>query len=136
MSDEFEELYNMLSLDRDDVRKIKDEYEHDINMLLNRVRQYHINEMDLSNEYDIETNFDQYKMDETAINYNVNNDTLEYKIALLQGYLQELFVEKKFNKYKREQEEKMSKNEYLEYTHNPSVKSDKISFWYSEFMNK
>ena len=32
--------------------------------------------------------------------------------------------------------EDISKNEYLEYTHNPTVRSDKISYWYSEFMNK
>ena len=50
--------------------------------------------------------------------------------------LQDLFVEKKFNEFKRLQEEKLPKNEYLEYTHNPTVRSDKISYWYSEFMNK
>ena len=38
--------------------------------------------------------------------------------------------------FKRLQEEKLPKNEYLEYTHNPTVRSDKISYWYSEFMNK
>ena len=43
MNDEFDELYNMLSLDREDVRKLKDDYEKDISILINRVRNYHTN---------------------------------------------------------------------------------------------
>lgn len=136
MNDEFDELYNMLSLDREDVRKLKDDYEKDISILLNRVRNYHTNNFDLSKEYDVENNFDKYRLDETFLNYNIANDVLEFKINLLQGMLQDLFVEKKFNEFKRLQEEKLPKNEYLEYTHNPTVRSDKISYWYSEFMNK
>ena len=136
MNDEFDELYNMLSLDREDVRKLKDEYEKDISILINRVRNYHVNNFDLSKEYDIENNFDKYRLDESFLNYNIANDILEFKINLLQGMLQDLFVEKKFNEYKRLQEEKLPKNEYMEYTHNPTVRSDKISYWYSEFMNK
>ena len=136
MNDEFDELYNMLSLDREDVRKLKDDYEKDISILINRVRNYHTNNFDLSKEYDVENNFDKYRLDETFLNYNIANDVLEFKINLLQGMLQDLFVEKKFNEFKRLQEEKLPKNEYLEYTHNPTVRSDKISYWYSEFMNK
>lgn len=136
MNDEFDELYNMLSLDREDVRKLKDDYEKDISILINRVRNYHTNNFDLSKEYDIENNFDKYRLDETFLNYNIANDVLEFKINLLQGMLQDLFIEKKFNEFKRLQEEKLPKNEYLEYTHNPTVRSDKISYWYSEFMNK
>lgn len=136
MNDEFDELYNMLSLDREDVRKLKDDYEKDISILLNRVRNYHTNNFDLSKEYDVENNFDKYRLDETFLNYNIANDVLEFKINLLQGMLQDLFIEKKFNEFKRLQEEKLPKNEYLEYTHNPTVRSDKISYWYSEFMNK
>ena len=136
MNDEFDELYNMLSFDREDVRKLKDDYEKDISILLNRVRNYHTNNFDLSKEYDVENNFDKYRLDETFLNYNIANDVLEFKINLLQGMLQDLFIEKKFNEFKRLQEEKLPKNEYLEYTHNPTVRSDKISYWYSEFMNK
>lgn len=136
MNDEFEELYNMLSLDREDVRKLKDDYEKDITILLNHLRSYHVNNFDLSQEYDLENNFEKYKLDESFLNYNIQNDVLEYKISLLQGYLQDLFAEKKFNEYKKQQEEKLSKNEYLEYTHNPTVKSDKVSYWFQEFMNK
>ena len=110
MNDEFDELYNMLSLDREDVRKLKDDYEKDISILINRVRNYHTNNFDLSKEYDIENNFDKYRLDETFLNYNIANDVLEFKINLLQGMLQDLFVEKKFNEFKRLQEEKLPKN--------------------------
>ncbi len=43
MTDEYSELYNMLSTDRDDVRKIKEAYQQDISLLLGKIRSYHIN---------------------------------------------------------------------------------------------
>ena len=136
MMDEYNELYAMLSSDREDVRTIKDNYEHDISAMLSKIRNYHINSVDISNEYDLDNEFDKFKTDDIFLNYNLNNDSIEYKIFLLQGYLNDLFVEKKFNAYKREQEDKMSKNEYLEYVHNESVKHDKVSSWYQDFMTK
>lgn len=136
MNDEYSELYNMLSTDRDDVKKIKEVYEQDISLLMGKIRSYHINNVDISNDYDLENDFDKYKIDDTYLRYKVNNDAIEYKILIIQGYLQDLFIEKKFNAFRREKEEKLSKNEYLEYTHNTAVKSDKISQWYQEFMQK
>jgi hypothetical protein len=136
MMDEYNELYAMLSSDREDVRTIKDNYEQDISSMLSKVRNYHINRLDISGEYDLDNNFDKFKADDILLNYNLNNDSIEYKILVLQGYLNDLFVEKKFNAYKREQEDKMSKNEYLEYIHNESVKHDKVSSWYQDFMTQ
>lgn len=136
MNDEYNELHNMLSTDREDVRKIKEEYERDMSIMLGRIRSYHINQIDITDEYDMENDFDRFKVEDTYIKYSMNNDALDYKISLLQGYLQELFIEKKFNAFKREQEEKLSKREYLEYINNPNVKSDRISSWYQEFMQK
>lgn len=136
MNDEYSELYNMLSIDRDEVIKIKEAYQQDISVLMGKIRSYHINNVDISADYDLENNFDKFKVDDSYLRYKINNDSIEYKIALLQGYLQDLFAEKKFNNFRREKEEKLTKNEYLEYTHNPSVKSDKIALWYQEFMQK
>lgn len=136
MNDEYSELYNMLSIDREEVIKIKEAYQQDISVLLGKIRSYHINNVDISADYDLENNFDKFKVDDSYLRYKINNDSIEYKIALLQGYLQDLFTEKKFNNFRREKEEKLTKNEYLEYTHNPSVKSDKIALWYQEFMQK
>ena len=136
MNDEYNELYNMLSTDREDVRKLKEEYEKDMSILLGRIRSYHINQIDITDEYDMENDFDRFKVDDTYLKYSMNNDALDYKISLLQGYLQELFIEKKFNAFKREQEEKLSKREYMEYINNSNVKSDRISSWYQEFMQK
>lgn len=136
MSDEFSELYNMLSADRDDVKRIKDEYEQDMVVLLGRIRSYHIGDVDIRREYDLENDFEKFKVDNIFLNYTLNNDAIDYKITLLQGYLQDLFVEKKFNEFRKEQEEKLTKNEYLEYVHNLTVKGDKVSSWYQEFMQK
>ncbi len=134
MGDEYNELYTMLSTDREEVRKIKDAYHQDISLLIGKIRSYHINNVDISADYDLENNFDKFKVDDSYLRYKLNNDAIEYKITILQGYLQDLFIEKKFNNFRREKEEKLTKNEYLEYTHNPSVKSDKISQWYQEFI--
>lgn len=136
MYDEYTELYNMLSTDREDVRKLKEEYEKDMSILIGRIRSYHINRIDISNEYDLENDFDKFKVDDTNLKYSINNDAIDFKINLLQGYLQDLFVEKKFMNYLREQEEKLEKREYLEYIHNPTVRGDRISAWYQEFMQK
>lgn len=136
MNDDFNELYNMLSTDRDDVKKIKEAYQQDLSVLMGKIRSYHINNVDISADYDLENNFDKFKIDDSYLRYTLNNDSIEYKISLLQGYLQDLFIEKKFNNFRREKEEKLTKNEYLEYTHNAMVKSDKIAAWYQEFMQK
>jgi hypothetical protein len=126
----------MLSTDREDVRRIKQEYEKDMSVYLGRIRSYHINQIDITDEYDLENDFDKFKINDTFLKYTMNTDALDYKISLLQGYLQELFIEKKFNLYKREQEEKLSKREYMEYINNPNVKGDRISAWYHDFMQK
>lgn len=136
MNDEYEELYDMLSTDREDVKKIKEAYRSDLSILMGKIRSYHINNVDISADYDLENNFDKFKVDDSYLRYTLNNDSIEYKISLLQNYLQDLFIEKKFNTFRREKEERLTKNEYLEYTHNPTVKSDKISAWYQEFMQK
>lgn len=136
MNDEYNELHSMLSTDREDIRKIKEEYEKDMSVLLGRIRSYHVNNVDISNDYDLENEFDKFKADDTYIKYSLNNDAIEFKINLLQGYLQDLFIEKKFNHYRREQEEKLTKKEYLEYIHNPTVRGDRISAWYHDFMEK
>lgn len=136
MYEDYNEIYNMLSMDREDVRKLKQDYEKDMSILIGRVRSYHINQLDISNEYDLDNDFEKFKVDDIFLKYTTNNDAISFKINLLQGYLQDLFIEKKFNEYRREQEEKLSKREYLEYIHNPMVRQDRISAWYQEFMKK
>ena len=136
MYEDYNEIYNMLSMDREDVRKLKQDYEKDMSILIGRVRSYHINQLDISNEYDLDNDFEKFKVDDIFLKYTTNNDAISFKINLLQGYLQDLFIEKKFNEYRREQEEKLSKREYLEYIHNPMVRGDRISAWYQEFMQK
>lgn len=136
MADEFEELYNMLSTDREDVKQIKSNYEKDLSMLLGRIHSYHIDSVNTQDEYNIDEEFDKYKLNNIFINYTLHNDAVDYKISLLQNYLQDLFIEKKFNQYIKEKEEGLSKVEYLEYTHNSTVRSERIAAWYQDFMQK
>lgn len=136
MIDEFSELQDMLSLDREEVKEIKKHYEEDLPILIGKIKSYTINSVDISSEYDLENNFDQYKVDDIFLRYFLNKDAIEYKILLMQEYLQDLFMEKKFNEYRKSEEEKLSKNEYLEYINNPNVRTDKINMWYKDFLNK
>lgn len=94
MNDDYSELYNMLSLDRDEVIKIREAYQQDISVLMGKIRSYHINNIDISADYDLENNFDKFKVDDSYLRYKLNNDSIEYKISLLQGYLSDLFAEK------------------------------------------
>ena len=57
MYEDYNEIYNMLSMDREDVRKLKQDYEKDMSILIGRVRSYHINQLDISNEYDLDNDF-------------------------------------------------------------------------------
>lgn len=136
MTEEFNELYNMLSTDREDVKNIKSNSEKDISMLLGRVRSYIVDEVNIESDYNLDIDYERFKVDNIFLNYNIRKDLTEYKIILLQSYLQDLFVEKKFNDYRKEKEEKLSKTEYLEYTHNATVRSDRIAAWYQEFMQR
>lgn len=136
MADEFEELYNMLSTDREDVKQIKSNYEKDLSLLIGRINSYHIDSINTQDEYNIDEEFDKYKLNNIFLNYTLHNDAVDFKISLLQNYLQDLFIEKKFNQYIKEKEEGLSKVEYLEYVHNGTVRSERIAAWYQDFMQK
>ncbi|MDE5630056.1 MAG: hypothetical protein K2I70_00500 [Bacilli bacterium] len=136
MTEDIYELYNMLSTDREDVKNIKANSEKDISMLLGRVRSYIVDDVNMEADYNLDNDYERYKVDNIFLNYNVRKDLTEYKITLLQSYLQDLFAEKKFNEYRKEKEEKLSRTEYLEYMHNPTVRSDRIAAWYQEFMQR
>ena len=92
MYEDYNEIYNMLSMDREDVRKLKQDYEKDMSILIGRVRSYHINQLDISNEYDLDNDFEKFKVDDIFLKYTTNNDAISFKINLLQGYLQDLFI--------------------------------------------
>lgn len=134
--DNFDDLYSMLSMDRDDVRELKKQFESEVAVLLGNVRTHAIGNLNIQAEYDLNSSFDKYKMDDISIKHKMNVDAIEYKIALLQGYLQELFVEKKFLNFRRRKEEELTKEEYLEYVSNDNLRADKVASWYQEFIQK
>lgn len=136
MSEEFDELYSMLSLDRDEVKTIKDESKRDLSVLIGRIKSYKPINLDISTEYDLDNNFDRYKIDDSAIRHNLRNEITDYKILIMQDYLKDLFEEKKFNDFVKDKEISMSKPEYMEYIKNPVSREDRLNSWYQEFIQK
>ena len=134
MKEDFEELYNMLSADRPKVRNIKDDYEKEISFLMSKVRACKINTADISSDYDMTEDFNKFQLDDINLRCDMEKDAISFKIEILQGLLQDLFVEKKFSQYKREQEQKLNKDEYLVYLNNAEYQNQLISAWYQDFM--
>lgn len=134
MKEDFEELYNMLSADRPKVRNIKDDYEKEISLLMSKVRACKINTADISSDYDMTEDFNKFQLDDINLRCDMEKDAISFKIEILQGLLQDLFVEKKFSQYKREQEQKLNKDEYLVYLNNAEYQNQLISAWYQDFM--
>ena len=135
MKEDFEELYNMLSADRPKVRNIKDDYEKEISLLMSKVRACKINTADISSDYDMTEDFNKFQLDDINLRCDMEKDAISFKIEILQGLLQDLFVEKKFSQYKREQEQKLNKDEYLVYLNNAEYQNQLISAWYQDFMD-
>jgi len=136
MTEEFEELYDMLSSDRPEVRELKERYEKEISVLLNKVRSYKVDNIDIQSDYDITEDFTKFQLDDINLRHNIELDLIQYKIAVLQGYLQDLFSEKKFLEFRRTQEQQLSKDEYLVYINNPEYQSHFVNAWYQDFMEK
>ena len=74
MNDEYDELYNMLSSDKEDVRKIKDNFKDDISYYLTKIKNYQANTIDISGNYDLEKEYDKFKMDDIALRFNLNDE--------------------------------------------------------------
>ena len=133
MNDEYDELYNMLSSDKEDVRKIKDNFKDDISYYLTKIKNYQANTIDISVNYDLEKEYDKFKMDDIALRYNLNDECLNYKLVLLSKYMEELKKERQFLEFKRSKEDLMSRQEYQEYLRNDLYRNDLVSRWYKEF---
>lgn len=133
MNDEYDELYNMLSSDKEDVRKIKDNFKDDISYYLTKIKSYQANTIDISGNYDLEKEYDKFKMDDIALRYNLNDECLNYKLVLLSKYMEELKKERQFLEFKRSKEDLMSRQEYQEYLRNDLYRNDLVSRWYKEF---
>lgn len=133
MSDELAELFNMLSMDRDDVREIKKNYEQQLSILLGNVRSLNVQNISLINDYDINTEFDKFKIDDISLRYKLHAEAMEYKISLLQSYIKELNTEKKFLEYRRKKEEELSKDDYLSYVNDINFRTSKLTNWLQEF---
>lgn len=135
MNDEYDELYDMLSNDTEAIKKIKESYKEDISYYLNKIKNYQITNIDISQDYDLENDFDKFKIADIDLKYNLDDECLNYKISLLSGYLEDLAKEKRFLEFKRSKKDLMSKQEYQEYLRNEIYRNDILSKWYKEFLD-
>ena len=133
MNDEYDELYNMLSPDREEINKIKDTFKEDITYHLSKIKNYQVNTIDITSEYDLENNYDQFKNSDIQIKYDLNKECIDYKIAMLLKYIDDLKIERRFLEFKRSKEDMLNKNEYQEYLRNDIFRNDLITKWYKEF---
>lgn len=133
MNDEYDELYNMLSSDREEINKIKDTFKEDITYYLSKIKNYQVNTIDITSEYDLENSYDQFKNSDIQIKYDLNKECIDYKIAMLLKYIDDLKIERRFLEFKRSKEDMLNKNEYQEYLRNDIFRNDLITKWYKEF---
>lgn len=136
MSEDFKDLYNMLTSEREDIASSKAEFEKTVNELLGSIRSLMIPNIDLTKEFDLSTNFETFMIEDINTKHHLHVDAINYKIAVLQEYLQSLFTEKKFLEYRRSKEEEMTKEEYIEYISSLEDATNLIEKWYQEFMQK
>ncbi len=133
MNDEYDELYNMLSSDREEINKIKDTFKEDITYYLSKIKNYQVNTIDITSEYDLENNYDQFKNSDIQMKYDLNKECIDYKITMLLKYMDDLKIERRFLEFKRSKEDMLNKNEYQEYLRNDIFRNDLITKWYKEF---
>ena len=120
----------------EEVNKEKDICERDILGLIDKAKSYHVNNIDISKYYDLSTDYDKYKVDDTLQRYKLNKEITDYKIDVLQTFLQELFEEKKFVEFKLGKEQALSDQEYKEYSSNVVARTEYVNRWYNEFINQ
>ncbi len=135
MKDEYDELFNMLSSDREEINRIKESFKEDLTYFLAKIKNYQVNYLDISEEYDLANNYDKFKMDDINLKYNLSKECLDYKIAMMLKYIDDLKIERRFIEFKRSKEDLLSKNEYQEYLRNDLYRNDLITKWYKEFEN-
>ena len=68
-----------------------------------------------------------------AEKYDLNKECIDYKIAMLLKYIDDLKIERRFLEFKRSKEDMLNKNEYQEYLRNDIFRNDLITKWYKEF---
>lgn len=116
-----------------EIDKEKSICEKDILTLIERARSYHVNNVDISKYYDLNNDYDRYKIDDSLQRYNLNNEILDYKLNLLKTFINDLEEEKEFIKYKLKKEQELSNKDYNEYLTNVVARTEYIDRWYNEF---
>ncbi len=134
MNEEYTDLKNTLINTSSEVINEKENNHKDIDHILTMLKTYQPINIDISNNYNIDNSLAKFKINDIDIRYDINLDLINYKILVIQNYLQELFVERKFLDFTQSKENELSQDEYLEYVKNPIIKNKYIDKWYDEFM--
>lgn len=134
MNEEYNDLKNTLVNTSTEVVNEKENNHRDIDHILTMLKTYQPINIDISNNYNINNSLDKFKISDIDIRYDINKDLVDYKILVIQNYLQELFVEKKFLDFTQKKENELTENEYLEYIKNPIIKNKYINKWYNDFI--
>lgn len=134
MNEEYTDLKNTLINTSSEVINEKENNHKDIDHILTMLKTYQPINIDISNNYNIDNSLVKFKINDIDIRYDINLDLINYKILVIQNYLQELFVERKFLDFTQSKENELSQDEYLEYVKNPIIKNKYIDKWYDEFM--
>jgi hypothetical protein len=120
----------------EEINNEKNICERDILGLIDKAKSYHVNNIDISKYYDLTTDFDKYKIDDTMQRHRLNKDITKYKIDILQSFLKELYEEQKFVDFKLIKEQNLSEQEYKEYLNNVVARTEYVNRWYNEFINQ
>jgi hypothetical protein len=117
----------------DEINKEKTICEKDILTLIERAKTYHVNNIDISKYYDLNNDYDKYKIDDSVQRYNLNKDIIDYKLHLLETSIHDLEEEKKFLDYKLKKEQELNNKEYNEYLTNVVARTEYVDRWYNEY---
>ena len=117
----------------DEANKEKEICEKELINISERIRSFHVNNIDISKYYNLPMEYEKYQVDDTSLRYKLNYEIVSYKIDILKKMINDLNVEKEFIKFKLEKEQSLNQNEYQDYVTNIVARNDYINRWWNEF---